>query len=362
MDLINSIFSKTIIGLDIGVSGIKAVELSFGKKTSLAAYNRISLPWDAITPDGVIKNELAITNALKKLFAAKNFSTRQVSVGIFGNSILSKPIHLPQMAEKDIEDQIYWEAEQYIPFNIEECEIDFAVVGNTLQKVEAGTQSMIEVLLVAAKKEYVQSFTNLIESSGLKVVVLDYQAFALGNAFEFNYRAELSQSALGDTHVLIDLGAGYTKLSFLEKENTVFTTKVSASGSGCTQLISERLGESFEQAERVKLKESGSPLVSPIIQDYNAHWVSEIQKSIDVFFGGSAERHLQKIYYTGGASQTPGLIESLSNIYPEQVENLDPVKNLFFPRNGVNRRLIDDLSLLGTAAVGLALRKTGDSK
>jgi len=362
MDFIKSIFDKTVVGLDIGVSGIKAVELSVGKKVSLVAYNRILLPWDSVTPEGTVKNDSAIVTALKKLVSAKNFSTRNVSVGIFGNSVLSKPIHLPKMAKKDIEEQIYWEAEQYIPFNIEECSIDFAVVGNTLQKKVIGTESAVEVLLVAVKNDYVQSFTAIIERAGLNPQVIDYQAFALGNAFEFNYRSELANLSPGETDVIIDFGAGSTKLSFVEREFTVFTTKLTSCGIGYSQLISDRLGEGIEQAEVIKLNEPDSPLVSPIIKDYNSHLISEIQKNIDVFFSQSDQRSLRKIFYCGGVSRTPGLIDLLLQKYPEQVEALDPIKNFNVPRTKNNIRMLNDLGSLGTVAIGLALRKPGDGK
>ncbi|NBY20878.1 type IV pilus assembly protein PilM [bacterium] len=362
MDFLNSIFQKTLVGLDIGVSGIKAVELGFGKKTSLISYNRISLPWDSVTPEGTIKDDAAVVSALKKLFSAKSFSTRDVSVGLFGNSVLTKPISMPTMSRKDMEEQIYWEAEQYIPFNVEECSIDFAVVGNTVQKVVAGAESSVEVLLVAVKNDYIQSFTSVIERAGLRPTIIDYQAFALGNSFEFNYSRELAELNPGETDLIVDFGAGSTKLSFVSKENTVFTTKVPACGSGYSQLISERLGESFEQGEVLKLAEPESPLVSPIIQDYNAYLASEIQKNTDVYFSQSGDRSLRKIFYCGGASKTPGLISLLSERYPEQVENLDPLKNLFVNRTKSNQRMLDDFSCLGTVALGLALRKSGDGK
>lgn len=362
MDLIKSIFSKTVVGLDIGVSSIKAVELSVGKQVSLLGYNRIPLPMETITADGVVKNEAAIISALKKLFAGKNFSSRNVSVSVFGNSILSKPISMPQMSRKDIEDQIYWEAEQYIPFNIDECHLDFAVIGNTVQKVSAGAESTIEVLLVAAKRDYIQSFTHLIESAELKPTVIDYQAFALGNAFEFNYRDELTQVSVGETDVIIDFGAGSTKVCFVEKQNTVFNNKLSACGNGCTQVISERVGESLSQAEQIKLNDPESPLIKPIIDDYNTHLALEVQKTIEVFFNGNPERHLRNIYYCGGAAQTPGLEDRISQIYPEQVEKLESTRNLKFPRQAVSSGIIADLSSLGAVAVGLALRRPGDLK
>lgn len=362
MDFLKSIFPKTLVGLDIGVSGIKAVELGFGKRTSLIGYNRISIPWESVSPEGTIKDDGAVVSALEKLFLSKSFSTREVSVGLFGNSVLSKPISMPTMSHKDMEEQIYWEAEQYIPFNIEECSIDFAVVGNTVQQVVAGAESSVQVLLVAVKNDYIQSFSSVIERAGLKPKVIDYQAFALGNAFEFSYQDELKELNSGETDLVVDFGAGSTKLSFVEKENTVFTTKLSACGSGYSQLISERLGEGFEQGEAIKLAEPESPLVSPIIQDYNAYLVSEIQKNTDVFFSQSGDRVLRKIFFCGGASRTPGLIPLLNEKYPEQVEPLNPLKNLVVNRSESNRRMLDDFSCLGTVALGLALRKPGDGK
>jgi Tfp pilus assembly PilM family ATPase len=125
-------------------------------------------------------------------------------------------------------------------------------------------------------------------------------------------------------------------------------------------LIAERLSETNEQAEQIKLTEPDSPLVHPIIEDYNTHLMTEVQKNIDMFFSGSPDRHLRKIFYCGGGVKTPGLVEMLSAIYPEQTEHLNPTKNLHFPKTGTNKYLIEDLSCLGTVAVGLALRQPGD--
>ena len=362
MEFLTSIFQKRLVGLDIGISGIKAVELSLGKTNSLVAYNRISLPWDSITPEGVIKDDANIVTALQKLFSKKSFSTKNVSVGVFGNSILSKPINIPKMATKDIDEQIYWEAEQYIPFNIEECALDFSVIGNTVQKLDVSAPPQIEVLLVAAKKEYIQSFTGVIERAGLKALVIDYQPFALGNCFEFNYGSEISELVAGEIDLIIDFGAGSTKLSFIEKDNIVYTTKLNQCGSGYTQLISERIGEPFDQAEIAKLNEPDSPLINPIIEDYNAHLTSEIQKSIDVFLGQMGDRSLRRIYYCGGASRTLGLLESIQNKYPSQVEPLNPLKKIISSSSKSGARIINDLICLGSVAVGLAMRKSGDNR
>lgn len=362
MEFLTSIFQKRLVGLDIGISGIKAVELRLGKTNSLVAYNRISLPWNSITPEGIIKDDVAIITALQKLFSGKNFSTKNMSVGVFGNAILSKSINIPQMAKKEIDDQIYWEAEQYIPFNIEECALDFSVIGNTVQKLDVAAPAQIEVLLVAAKKEYIQSFTGVIERAGLIPIVIDYQPFALGNCFEFNYGSEVSELVGGEIDLIIDFGAGSTKLSFIEKNHIVQTTKLNQCGSGYTLLISERMGETYEQAEIVKLNEPDSPLISPIIGDYNAHLTSEIQKSIDVFLGQMGDRSLRKIYYCGGASRTLGLLESIQNKYPSQVEPLNPLKKLISSSSKSGGRIINDLICWGSVAVGLALRKSGDNR
>ena len=170
-----------------------------------------------------------IVSALKKLFELKAFTTKRVAIGAVGNAIITKKITLPRMSPTELNEQLYWEAEQYIPVNVNEMNLDFAIIGThtqTQSPIQSQAQPgspMMDVLLVAAKKDYISALTAIVEEAGLKPEVVDHQAFALGNSFEFNYAHLVDTSPGGVTNVIIDFGAGSTKISVVEGDKTTFT-------------------------------------------------------------------------------------------------------------------------------------------
>jgi len=355
-----SIFERQLVGLDIGVSGIKAVELSGKRTPRLLAYNRLPLPWDTISTEGEIKNRQVVVTALRKLFEGNNFSSKRVAVGASGTAIITRKISVPKMTVSDLKHQLYWEAEQYIPFNVEEVNLDFAIIGNNNQ-TQAGAP-MMDVLLVAAKKDYIHSLTSIIEEAGLIPSVVDIQAFALGNAFEFNYSHLVDTSPGGTTNVIIDFGAGSTKISIVEGDKTTFTRELRQCGIGCTQLLAERLALPVDQAERVKIMEAVNPQVKEVITEYNQALVEEISRTLDFYISQGSDRALQGIYICGGASRTEGLIAALESKLPAPVQALNPVQNVAGSGKAMNAQAIRELSYLGAIAIGLSLRRAGDAK
>jgi type IV pilus assembly protein PilM len=360
MNFLKAIFRRQLIGLDIGVSGVKAVELSGSSGMRLMAYNRVPLPWNTISPDGEVKNRNTLIVAIKKLFEAKGFSSRRVAVGAFGNSIMTKKISVPRMSTSELSEQLYWEAEQYIPFNINEVNLDFAILDSSGGGT-SGTPNM-DVLLVAAKKDYVQSLLQLVEDAGLVPEVVDCQAFALGNAFEFNYSHLVDMAPGGATSVIIDFGAGSTKISIVEGDKTVFTRDLRQCGIACTLTLSERLGIAFEEAEQAKINDAENASVRNVIGEFNTSLVEEISRTIDFSISQSADRAIQGIYICGGASKTYGLVEELEARMPAPVQFLNPVQSIVGSGRKMNAQAIRELSLVGSVAIGLAMRSTGDAK
>lgn len=317
MQPLKSIFARRLVGLDIGVSGIKAVELTAAKNPRLMAYNRVPLPWDAITKEGEIRKRDYVVAALKRMFEQRFFSTKRVAVGAFGNSIISKKITLPRMTRQELAHQLYWEAEQYIPFDINEVNVDFAILGNS--KGSQAQTPMMDVLLVAAKKEYIESLRSITADAGLKLDVIDHQAFAIGNAFEFNYGYTQEEAKTPSANVIVDFGAGSTKVSFVESDKTTFTRELRQSGIGCTQNISERLSIPLAEAEKIKITEPTSTLCAPIINEFTSNLVEELSRTIDFYSSQNTDVMLQGIYICGGGSQLNGLIAAMSNHFPVPV-------------------------------------------
>lgn len=359
MKFLTSLLKKPLVGLDIGVSGIKAVELSGRKTPRLVAYNRVPLPRNCISSDGEIRDREMVITALKKLFEARAFSSNKVAVGASGNSVMTKKISVPKMSSNELANQLYFEAEQYIPFSASEVNLDFAVLGPS-----GGSQTgsgTLDVLLVAAKKDYVANLTQLIEEAGLKAEVIDNQAFALGNAFEFNYGYLTNNAGQGAVSVIIDFGAGSTKISIVEGDKTSFTRDLRQSGISCTQMLGERLGVPFDQAERIKIDDGATPAVRTITGEFIAILVEEITRTLDYYISQSAERSIQGIYVCGGASRLDGLSPALEARLPAPVQPLNPVQNIAGSGKKMNAQAIRELSYLGSVAIGLSLRTTGDA-
>ncbi len=347
------IFEKSLVGLDIGVSGIKAVELSPEKTRRLMAYNRIPLPFNAISPDGEIKNRDVVVSALKTLFASGEFTSKRVAVAGFGNSIITKKIQVDRMKPEELREQIYWEAEQYIPFDVNDVNLDFAILSSN----NATTPNKMDVLLVAAKKDYIASLTEVLEEAGLTVAAIDTQAFALGNSFEFNYGHIVDTS--GTTCVLVDFGAGSTKVSVFEGDKTTFTRDLRQCGLSCSLMLSERLGVSLEEAENLKLKDSGNGSVSTILEEFNNLIADEVARTIEFSLSQSADAALDGIYICGGASRTVGLVAALEKKLSAPVKKLNPVQNVAGSGKKMNAQAIQEMMFLGTVAIGLGLRTGG---
>ena len=346
------LFEKSLVGLDIGVSGIKAIELSPGKTRRLMAYNRIPLPWNTISPDGEIKNRAVVVEALRTLFASKDFTTKRVATAGFGNSIITKKIQVDRMNPEELREQIYWEAEQYIPFDVNDVNLDFAILGNSATAVA----NKMDLLLVAAKKDYVNGLIEIIEEAGLDVAGIDTQAFALGNSFEYNYSHLVDTSPGGATSFLIDFGAGSTKVSMFEGDKTIFNRELRQCGMSCSLMLSERLGVSLDEAENLKINETESKSVATVLEEFTTMLVDEVSRTIDFSLTQSQDSAIDGIYICGGASRTHHLMRSLEKKLAAPVKPLNPVQNIAGSGKRMNAQAIQEIMYLGTVAVGLALR------
>ena len=356
MGFLSSLFASQLVGLDIGVSGIKAVELTSGKTPRLIAYNRIPLPPEALSADGEIIERAIVVAALKKLFSFKGFSTKRVAVGASGKLIMTKKIQVARMSAEDLSHQLYFEAEQYIPFNIAEVNLDFAILGPSA--AAEGETPKMDVLLVAAKKDYVSNLTALCSEAGLDPDVVDNQAFALGNAFEFNYGH--AAGAAAGVSVIIDFGAGSTKLSVVEGDKTTFTREIRQSGLGLTQHLSQQLGLNLMDAEKAKIMEATKANIRSVMADYTTGLVDEISRTLDFYIGQSGGKSISAIYVCGGASRTAGLPQAMEAKLPAPIKALNPIQSIAGSGKKMNAQAIRELSYLGSVAIGLALRTTGE--
>ena len=345
--------AKSLVGLDIGSSAVKAVELKpAGRGYRVAAYGSEPLPPDSIV-DGAIIDGAAVADAIRRLFDARGIRTKDVAASLSGNAVIVKKITLPTMTEAELAESIYWEAEQYIPFDIQDVNLDYQVL-------DAGTNGSgtMDVLLVAAKKEKIADYTGVIAQAGRTAVVIDVDAFALQNAYEVNYGMEP-----GTVTVLLNAGASATNINILSGEQSVFTRDVSIGGNAYTEALQRELSLPYDVADKLKRGEVVDGVsfedARPVLRAVTENVMLEIQKTFDFFKATAASDRINRIVVSGGASRAEGFTEILAERFDAPVEAFDPFKRVAFDA----RKLAGDPAAIAptvAVAVGLALRRVAD--
>jgi type IV pilus assembly protein PilM len=347
---------KAVVGLDIGSSAVKAVELRpGGKGYKVAAFGIEPVPPDSIV-DGAIIDGGAVADAIKRLFSNKAFKTKQVAASLSGNAVIVKKISLPVMTDGELAESIYWEAEQYIPFDIADVNLDYQILDPGTGADSKGT---MDVLLVAAKKDKIADYTNVITQAGRIPTVVDVDAFALQNAYEVNYGLDA-----GSVVVLLNAGASAININILSGDQSLFTRDISMGGNAYTEAVQKELNLPFERAEMAK---KGHPVdgitfddVRPVLHAMTENVLLEIQKTFDFFKATAATDRIDRILISGGASLIDGFAEAVAERLNAVVEALDPFRTVTLdaPKLGIHD--IEYVMPMAAVAVGLALRKAGD--
>src|SRR5262245_47492503 len=347
--------SKSIVGLDIGSSAVKAVELrQNGKSFKVAALAIEPVPPDAIV-DGAIMDGCAVAGAIRKIFENKAFKTKDVAASLSGNAVIVKKISLPVMSDTELAESIQWEAEQYIPFDIQDVNLDYQILSDG---GGADGKGAMEVLLVAAKKEKIADYTGVIAQAGCVPVIVDVDAFALQNACEVNYGVEP-----GAVVVLVNAGASAVNINIVSGNQSLFTRDISLGGNAYTEAVQRELNLSYDAAELAKKGQFVDGVsfdeVKPVLHAMTENVLLEIQKTFDFFRATAASDKIERIFLCGGAASVDGFAQALEERFDAPVEMFDPFKKIALE---TKKSSVQDPGLMSTAAVavGLALRKAGD--
>jgi type IV pilus assembly protein PilM len=278
-----------------------------------------------------------------------------VAASLSGNAVIVKKISVPVMTAAELADSIYWEAEQYIPFDIQDVNLDYQI----LDGGKGSDKGTMDVLLVAAKKDKIGDYTGVITEAGRIPVVLDVDAFALQNAFEVNYGYD-AQAVV----VLLNAGASSINVNIIGGEQSLFTRDISIGGKAYTEALQKELSLTFEQAEQAK---KGEPVdgvqfedVQPVLRAVTDNVLLEIQKTCDFFKATASSDRIDRVYLSGGASQVDGFAEAVEQRFNAPVETFDPFRKITLDWRKLG---VDDPERIGTSAavaVGLALRKAAD--
>ena len=338
--------SKTIVGLDIGSSCIKAVELKKTKGEISVAHMGVEPLASDIVVDSMIVDSTAVSNAITKIFTDSGIKGKAVATSVSGHSVIVKKIAMQTMSDQELAAVIQTEAAQHIPFDIQDVNVDFQILSEDL----SGPQ--MDVLLVAVKKDKILNYTNVLSLAAKSPAVVDIDAFALQNCYEYNY-----EPAPGSTAALLNLGASVMNINIVKGATPLFTRDVSVGGNQYTDALQKELDLSFDDAESLKLgKKVGTvseDAKMPILQQVTEIIVLEIQKTFDFFRATASGEHIERLYVAGGSSKVPGLVEALRQEFSLPVEVLNPFQRI---NPGAGGELIEQNAGQLAVAVGLALR------
>jgi type IV pilus assembly protein PilM len=341
--------AKSIVGLDVGSSSIKAVELrKKGGQIEVAHLGLEPLSSDIVV-DSMIVDSGTVSSAISKLFVDNLIKTKAVATAVSGHSVIVKKISLPSMSDAELADTIEKEAAQHIPFDLSDVSLDYQILSE-----EVGNPQM-DVLLVAVKKDKILNYTNVLSMAGRAPAIVDIDALALQNCYEYNY-----QPAPGQVVALLNLGASVMNINIVKGTTPLFPRDVSVGGHQYTDSLQKELDLTFDDAESFKLGNKvgtvSEDAKQPILQQVTEIIVLEIQKTFDFFRASSAGEHIEKIYLAGGSSKVPGLVEALRQEFSMPVELLNPFQRVTPPTEGRAAELVEQNPGQMAVAVGLALR------
>jgi len=341
---------KKLLGLDIGTSTIKMIELDVGKKSStLVSFAIVPTPPQSFA-SGEILDTQAVAGAIQELLQKIGTKRDRVAVGLGGSSVIVKRITIPRMEKDLIAEQIRWEAEQYIPFDINEVNLGFEILRS------GSSSENMDLLLVAAVSNHVFKYAESAQMARLACEVVDVNGFALANCFRANYG-----DMVGQTLALLNIGATATNMAIVESGEVVFCRDIPVGGLTYTQDLQKGLSVSLEEAESIKLSvaQGQAPAeAEAILKSTHEVFLEEIRGSLDFFHNTARNQGVSKSYITGGGSKTPGLHEALGALTP--VEKLDPLFNISVNPKKFSADYVNQIRDLAAVAIGLGLRQVGD--
>jgi type IV pilus assembly protein PilM len=337
-----------IVGLDIGSSSVKAVELRpTGGEYELVGFGMAQLPYGAIE-GGDIRQPTAVQDAIRDAVRHGRIQATETVIGVSGGAVIAKRVSLPKMSQSDLSETIRWEAEQHIPFEIEDVELDFQILR------QDGPQT--EVMLVAVKKGKVKSYAEVVAGAGLDVGVVDIDVFALETQHEHNFPSEAEVVAL------VNIGHETTNTNIRQAGMNVYARDIFVGGRQYATTVAQRFDLSPAEADALVRGKQGPVSwteIEPVLDLVSQELGQEIQRTLD-YFGTTAEHErIQRILLSGGCALLPGLQDFLASQWGIEVAVANPFKRIRLGP-GVNAETVEKLAPLAAVATGLAMRYPDD--
>ena len=350
-----------LVGVDIGSYAIKVVEIELNKKGRfLKNFGIIGLPRHSIREGDIVEQE-AVAEALKKLFKNLKIRNQNVAVALSGYPVMAKRISLPNSKREEIEATIHNQAEQYIPFDINDVNLDFDILDKeeTLSEGEdENEEKSLDVMLVAAKKDVINAYVNLLVAADLNPGVLDVDVFALQNA------AELIITDEKEGYAIVNVGAEELGINTVVNGTSLFSRDSSFGGTQITELIMSHFDVDFEMAEEIKLgavqdrpwDQNLEASVSGVVSD----WAQEIKRALDFVDTTYSDKTIGKIFVCGGSCRIKGFQKYLEAHTGLPVVELNPFTNLIPNQDLFDEEYLNHMAPQACVAMGLALRSIDD--
>lgn len=341
--------SKPLLGLDIGSSSVKAAEL----KKAGSGYELASLGIEALGPDtvvdGAIMDSNAVSFAVNSIVEGNKIKTKHVATAVAGHSVIVKRVAIPASSEAELASSISLEAQQHIPFEIDDVNLSYQIMG------VGPTGNDMDVMLVAVKREKISNHTRVLTQSGMTPRVVDIDAFALQNVFEVNYDPPPES-----TIALLNIGASLMNINIVQAGVPLFTRDVSVGGNQYTDMLQKELDLTFDDAEALKrgkeLEGVSLDTVKSHIESVTELLVLEVRKTFDFFRATTSAEQIQQIYVAGGTARVEGMLESLREEFDTPVEELNPFQKIGYNPSRFDPTYISEVAPRMAIAVGLALR------
>ena len=346
---------QAMLGLDISSTAVKLLELSMNTGRAGTRYRVEAYGVEPLPPNSVVEKNIAdveaVGQAIRKVVKRSGTRARRAAVAVSGSAVITKIITMPaSLSDNEMENQIQLEADQYIPYPLEEVNIDFEVLGPSEKNPE-----MVDVLLAASRSENVDDRVAALEIAGLTTAVVDVEAYATENAFS------LIQDQIPDYNddfavAVADIGATITTLNVLHNGKVIYTREQNFGGRQLTEEIQRRYGLSHEEAGMAK-RQGGLPdnYVPEVLDPFREAMAQQVSRSLQFFFSSSAYNNVDYIVLAGGSSSIPGVSELLEQKMGTPAMVANPFANMSVSSAVKPQSLSNDAPAL-MIACGLALR------
>ncbi|MGE0614308.1 MAG: type IV pilus assembly protein PilM [Bacteriovoracia bacterium] len=345
--------SGSAVGLSVGTSSVKIVELVKNRKSwKLVHFGMIQLPEDAIVNREIV-NHIAVVESIKTLVNQLRLKSKQVCTSLSGTSVIVKRMGVEVQNARELQDQVFWEAEQYLPFDVSEVVMDYEVLSKSKDK-------QADIMLVAVKKTVLDSYMTCVDDSGLKPKIVDVDFFALQNLFEANYPPKPTEAV-----AIVDIGASSTKIVVVHNNIPVFTKDTAIGGKNLTAEIQKHLNLSFEDAETLKVggQTTGMPQeVSELMHISAENFASEIKRALDFYDASSSGAPVTYVLLAGGGAKMRDLSRTVEEAVGLPTQIINPFNAISYDPSVFTQDYISAIAPVAAIPIGLALRMGAGAK